>query len=196
MKKIPTLFKKQFENDKFVGVINEVTEGMEWALNGKGIATVKLDGSCCAIIDGEFYKRYDAKNGKKAPEGAIPCCEPDPVTGHHPHWVKVDFNNPADKWFVSAFNNTQFEMFEAYGNNAVLPNGTYEAVGKHFQGNPYCWTDDKLMPHGHIVIKDCPRDFNGLKDFLEKTFIEGIVFWNNGEPQCKIRKKDFCLKWK
>lgn len=26
-------------------------------------------------------------------KGAIPCDEPDPVTGHWPHWVKVDKTN-------------------------------------------------------------------------------------------------------
>lgn len=58
------------------------------------MATEKLDGSCCAIINGEFYKRYDAKRGKTPPEEAIPCCEPDAITSHWPHWVKV---NPEDK---------------------------------------------------------------------------------------------------
>ena len=66
MKKIPTLFERVFENHKKVGIKPNVTEGMEWVLNGEGVATVKLDGSCCAIINGEFYKRYDAKKGKKA----------------------------------------------------------------------------------------------------------------------------------
>ena len=73
MKKIPTLFERVFENHKKVGIKPNVTEGMEWVLSGEGVATVKVDGSCCAIINGEFYKRYDAKKGKKAPVGAIPC---------------------------------------------------------------------------------------------------------------------------
>lgn len=30
-------------------------------LEGEGFATEKIDGSCCVIIDGVFYKRYDAK---------------------------------------------------------------------------------------------------------------------------------------
>ena len=103
MKKIPTLFERVYENHKVVDIKNKVAEGMEWVLEGKGIATIKWDGSCCAIINGELYKRYDAKNGKKPPECAIPCCEPDPVTGHHPHWLKCDMNSPADKWFFSAY---------------------------------------------------------------------------------------------
>ena len=86
MKKIPTLFERVFENRRIIGITDKVYTGMEWVLDGKGIATEKIDGSCTAIIDGVFYKRYDAKKGKKPPAGAIPCCDPDPVTGHHPHW--------------------------------------------------------------------------------------------------------------
>ena len=82
MKKIPTLFERVFENHKKIGVLPNVVPGMEWVLSGEGIATEKMDGSCCAIIDGIFYKRYDAKRGKKPPVGAIPCCEPDEITGH------------------------------------------------------------------------------------------------------------------
>lgn len=183
MKKIPTLFERLFENHKVVAISPEVTPGMEWALNGEGVATIKFDGSCCAIIDGVFYKRYDAKKGKNPPEGAIPCCDPDPVTGHHPHWVKVDPNNPADKWFVAAK--------EVSG---VLGDGTYEAIGLHFNGNPYKKLDDVLIPHGHHFV-DVPRTFAGIRDFLTEHEIEGLVFWKDGEPQCKIKRTDFGLAW-
>ena len=106
MKKIPTLFERIFENHEKIGILPNVTEAMEWVLEGKGIATVKYDGSCCAIMNGKFYKRYDAKHGKKAPEGAIPCCELDPITGHHPHWVEINRDNPADIWFCAAYDAT------------------------------------------------------------------------------------------
>ena len=83
MKKIPTLFERVYENHKIVDILPNVTQGMEWVLKGEGVATLKIDGSCCAIINGEFYKRYDAKRGKPIPEGAIKCQEePDPITGH------------------------------------------------------------------------------------------------------------------
>lgn len=184
MKKIPTLFERVFENHKKVGIKPNVTEGMEWVLDGKGVATVKIDGACCAIINGEFYKRYDAKKGKKAPEGAIPCCELDPVTGHHPHWVKVDENNTADKWFVYALENTFFEVCD----------GTYEAVGLHFNGNPYKLTFDMLVPHGQGIV-EVERTFEGIRKYLEDNYIEGLVFWKDGEPKCKIKRSDFGFEW-
>lgn len=183
MKKIPTLFEREYENHKVIGIKPNVTKGMEWVLDGKGIATVKVDGSCCAVINGELYKRYDAKKGKKAPEGAIPCCEPDPITGHYPHWVKVDENNPADKWFINAYKNTP-----------EITDGTYEAIGVHFQGNPYGLCDDILERHGvkHIEVE---RSFEGIKKYLEENNIEGIVFWLDGEPKCKIKRSDFGFNW-
>lgn len=184
MKKIPTLFTRVFENRRIVDITPEITPGCEDAfLNG--VATIKWDGSCCAVIDGVFYKRYDAKKGKRPPEGAIPCCEPDPVTGHHPHWVKVDENNPDDKWFAAAA--------DCFGKDA-MGDGTYEAVGRHFNGNPYGMTNDTLIPHGiHPIVVE--RNFESIKDYLKTTNIEGLVFWLNGEPVCKIKRTDFGFEW-
>lgn len=184
MKKIPTLFERVFENRKIVGITDKVTFGFEWVLAGEGEATVKIDGSCCAIIGGELYKRYDAKKGRKPPAGAIPCCDPDQVTGHHPHWVMCDASNPADKWFISAFESRV----------GLIRDGTYEAVGPHFQGNPYKLGFDGLEPHGAKVIS-VDRTFEGIKQYLTEHEIEGIVFWKDGEPQCKIKRTDFGLKW-
>lgn len=183
MKKIPTLFVRVFDNRRIVDIKDDITPGCEDAFL-RGIATVKIDGSCCAIINGVFYKRYDAKQGKKPPTGAIPCCDPDPVTGHWPHWVKVDPENPNDKWFVNAANNTPIE----------LADGTYEAIGKHFNGNPYGLCDDILEPHG-VKIGELERNFNAVKEYLEKNNIEGLVFWLDGEPVCKIKRTDFGFKW-
>ena len=209
MKKIPTLFKRVFENNKIVGINNEVTEGFEWVLAGDGYATIKWDGSCCAIMNGELYKRYDAKKGKKPPEGAIPCCEPDSITGHHPHWVKCDRSNPSDKWFFAALDNS------AYVKNQTVPFKTYEAIGKHFQGNPYNSDKDILMPHGEAIVKvddsilitkdeysdyefkpmPKTRSFESIRKWLEAHTEEGIVFWKDGEPQCKIKRSDFGLEY-
>lgn len=186
MKKIPTLFKRVFEGKKKVGILDEITPGCEDAFK-YGVPTVKYDGACCAIINGVFYKRYDAKNGKTPPEGAIPCCDPDPVTGHWPHWVRVNAANPADKWFVEAYINTiKF---------TVCDDGTYEAVGPHFQGNPYDLDVDRLTLHGRFETDDFERTFEGVREYLKEHETEGIVFWYNGEPVCKIKRSDFGLEW-
>ena len=59
MKKIPTLFKREFEEHNVVKCLPEITPGMEWVLENQGIATVKYDWSCCAIIGGKNH--FEAK---------------------------------------------------------------------------------------------------------------------------------------
>lgn len=187
MKKIPTLFERKYnENGKIVRTLETVKPGLEWVLEGEGIATEKVDGSCCAIINGKFYKRFDAKEGRRIPADAIPC-QPmrDPYTGHWPHWVAVDLNSSADRWFAEAYYNTVW----------ATKDGTYEAVGVHFQGNPYGLDADFLDPHGRIKIKDCPRDYAGIKEYLRTHEIEGIVFWKDDKPRCKIKRSDFGFEW-
>ena len=210
MKKIPTLFERVYENHKIVDILPNVTKGMEWVLEGKGIATLKVDGSCCAIINGEFYKRYDAKRGKPIPEGAIKCQEePDPITGHLPCWVKVDESKPEDKWFMGAYKNA-IDAGKIETTNSGLASGkisehrefvypkmqdgTYEAIGVHFQGNPYNLRSDTIIKHGTIII-DVERTFDGIKKYLSDHYIEGIVFWLDGEPRCKIKRSDFGFEW-
>ena len=137
------------------------------------------------MIDGEFYKRYDAKHGNPVPEGAIKCQEEaDPVTGHLPCWVKVSQDAPEDKWFRQARNNYM----------ETLTDGTYEAVEPHFQSNPYHLDTDTLIRHGMDII-DVPRTFEGIRDYLREHEIEGIVFWKDGKPRCKIKRSDFGFAW-
>lgn len=188
MKKIPTLFKRIYEGHKIVGITPEITEGCEEAFL-RGDATIKIDGSCCAVIDGQFYRRYDAKKGKPIPEGAIKCQdEPDPITGHLPCWVKVDPKNPSDKWYFEAEKETTNDFLYA------LRDGTYEAIGKHFQGNPYNLGFDLLVAHGCNRI-DVTRTFEGVRECLENINEEGLVFWLDGKPVCKIKRSDFGLEW-
>lgn len=208
MKKIPTLFKREFKDHKVIGILPEFTDERCKEAFLKGIPTVKYDGSCCAIIDGKFYKRYDAKKGKQVPENAIKCQEEaDPVTGHLPCWVPVSQDDPADKWFINALCNTEAENLLYY---AIFPNGTYEAIGPHFQGNPYGLEKEKLIPHGRIIADDfhpaihcnacfadcdCIEILDYVRKYLEEHPMEGIVFWLDNEPVCKIKRTDFGLKW-
>ena len=172
MKKIPTLFERVFENHKVVQVNPIITPGCEEAFL-YGRATIKWDGQCCAVINGKLYQRYDAKKGI-APENGIPCQDPDPITGHWPHWIPA-----RDKWILAI--------------DPPKENGTYEAIGKHFQSNPYDMANDILIPHGQDVV-DIDRTFEAVKEYLATHEIEGLVFWLD-EPVCKIKRKDFGYKW-
>ena len=191
MKKLPTLFRREFQDHHVIRILPELSRPeLGWVLAGEGVATEKIDGACCAFIDGQFYKRYDAKKNKHGvmktpPAGAIPCDAPDPVTGHWPHWVPVEPDSPADHWFIVARENTP----------GALTDGTYEAIGPHFNGNPHHLERDVLEKHGQRVIQLADRSFEGIRSYLEKHIMEGIVFWKDGTPQCKIKRRDFGLQW-
>lgn len=184
MKKMTVFFETIREPEYMV--IDKIRDGNEWVLT-HGIPTRKFDGTACIILKDGIYKRYDVKNGKTAPDGAIPCGEKDEITGHHPHWVKCDINNPADKYFFEAIYTTQ-DFYEV--------NKTYELCGEKINGNPEKIVGHKLIQHGSEVLNDCTDfSFEGLKKYLLEHDIEGIVFHEkDGDRMCKIRKKDFLLK--
>jgi len=178
MKKMTTFFLK---DPKDLGrVINEVNPDNMWAFNA--IATRKFDGTACAIIGGDLYKRYDAKKGREIPHNAIACQEPDKITGHHPHWVKCSRTHRSNQY--------HFQAFDAIENKE---DGTYELYGEKVQSNPEKIKGHKLIRHG-IEVLDIPEySFKSFKDYLTKHDIEGIVFHLDGK-MCKIRKGDFGIK--
>jgi hypothetical protein len=184
MKKISTLFKKD-PND-LSRVINEVDPENMWVYE-TGIPTRKFDGTACMIKDMILYKRYDVKKGKIVPDGAIPCCDPDPITGHWPHWVKCDRNNPADKWH-----------WEGFDNLAWQGSGTFELCGPKVQGNPEKLSEHELIRHGIIALELKDFTFDEINKFLSDPTndIEGIVFHDSLPTgrMCKIRKSDLGIK--
>lgn len=187
MVRIPTLFERTFENHRVVSISPKPVGNLGNIIEEDGcIATEMMDGTTCAVIGGRLYRRFDAKGGKSIPQGAIQCCPPDPVTGHWPHWVPVRRNDASAKWILYAYMNTEGGM--------ALEDGTYEAVGPHFQGNPYGLEKDIMVRHGEreVVV---PRDFDGLRKWLSCHMVKGIVFWKDGKPVCKIKRSDFGLPW-
>lgn len=182
MKKISTLYKKD-PND-LGRVIDEINPENEWVFTDDGVkATRKYDGTACAIIGGLLYKRYDVKKGKQVPEGAIPCQEPDAITGHWPHWIKCESSNPADQYHLTA-------MSEG------LPDGTYELCGPKVQGNPEHFDKLELVRHGcfDLDLTIGIYGFEEFKEYLSKVDIEGIVFHHPDGRMCKLRKSDFGIK--
>lgn len=206
MKKIKSLFKRDYEGTHLV--YNEVVEGCEWVINGEGIPTQKWDGTCCMIKNGVLYKRYDRKLNKSAcsrkkkgfkgpwtihdfkdlPKNWTPAQMFDPVSGHWPGWLPVG-EGPEDKYFR--------EALESYvsQHGANPEEGTYELIGEKVGTN-----DEQIM--GHVIIahgedltdmSGCPRDFDGIKEWLEDKDIEGVVWHHKDGRMCKIKKKDFGL---
>lgn len=213
MKKIKTLFKREIVNHRIVGISPEIPEGYEWVINEPCIATRKHDGTAVAIIGGRLYARLDFKNlkSKKLPEGAIACQEePDSVTGSHPYWVPVaketitvmnacDFNTKDA--VVDMIYKYQFEAFKKLISESNVEHmadldGSYELCGPHIKSNPEQLEQDTLIRHGSAVLQDVTMTFNGIKEYLENNYIEGIVFYRANGDMAKIKRSDFGLEWR
>ncbi len=182
MKKIISVFQRDYEGDRLIR--DELVPGAEWVLNGEGVATIKMDGACTMVHDGVLYKRYDAKLGKIPPDGFVPAQDPDPLTGHYPGWLMVG-QGSEDKWFRAAWANS----------NSVVPlaDGTYEAIGPHFQGNAECVEFDRLVRHGSSTVACTDRTYEGIRRFLKTLNIEGLVFHHPDGRMAKVKKKDYGL---
>jgi hypothetical protein len=185
VKKIPSLFQRNYETDRRIR--DEVVVGCEWVLAGEGVATVKWDGTACLVRDGVLYKRYDAKKGKTPPEGFEPAeAAPDALTGHWPGWLPVS-DSAEDKWHREAW-----EREPARG----LRDGTYELIGPKIQGNPHGLSVHQLIQHGNIQIEPCPRTFAALREHLSCQLVyEGIVFHHPDGRMCKVKRRDYGLPW-
>lgn len=178
MKKIETLFVREGEGRRFMAT-NKVAPGCEWVANGEGVATRKFDGTCCLVRDGKLYKRVDWE----ADKGPAPASwfhhddDPNQRSGHG--WMPVG-DDPGDTWHRAAW--------MACG--GALPNGTYELCGPRVNKNPEGFNTHVLVPHGHELV-DCPRDFDGLREFMLTFKHEGVVWHHQDGRMAKIKRRDF-----
>ncbi len=182
MKKLKNLFQRD-ERLTDRPIIDLIQPGSEWVAAGEGVATRKFDGTSCMVRAGRLYRRYDAKRKKTPPAGFLPCePAPDPVTGHWPGWLLVDFSDPACRWHLEAWNNQMLS----------LTNGTYELCGPKVQSNPERLAGHVFIRHGEHVLEDAPRTFKGLRDYLLAfPHMEGIVWHHPDGRMVKIRRVDF-----
>lgn len=181
MKKIVSLFQRNYETDRLVR--DEVVPGAEWVLAGEGRATRKFDGTCCMVREGKLYKRYDAKQGKTPPPGFEAAQDPDPVTGHWPGWMPVG-DGPDDRWHREGL----------AGTPQPVADGTYELCGPKIQGNPEGLATHTLIAHGAFDLPETGRTFESIKALLETLTVEGIVWHHPDGRMVKIKRKDFFKK--
>lgn len=179
MKKIPTIFNRDFVNNpKYV--TKEENPEAQWVYSGEGTTTRKYDGTCCAIIDGIFYKRFEVKKGKPVPDGFVPATEVDSNTGKQQGWIEVG-NGNEDVWHR-----------EAYQALTDKSDGTFELVGPKVQGNPDGFNTHTLVRHSDAeVYENVPRTYDGIKEFLKDKNIEGLVFHHPDGRMAKIKRRDF-----
>lgn len=186
MRKIISLFQRNYDGDRLVR--NEVTPGAEWVIAGEGVATRKLDGTCCLIRDGKLYKRYEVKAGGTPPANFEPANEVDEVTGKQQGWIPVSFISPEDRWHREGLANTSVMR------QGTIPDGTYELLGPRVQGNPEKAEVHYLERHGEEVLHGVPRDFEGLREYLSHHNIEGVVWHHQDGRMVKIKAKDFGIR--
>jgi len=191
MKKIPSLFKRNYDGDR--QVYDEVVPGSEWVLAGGGTPTVKWDGTSCMVDESQnYWKRYQLKKGKDAPKGFVQAGPEDPVTGNKHGWVPVS-NGPENNGSISQ----DLWHWEAFNRTSTWRPGTYELVGPKVQGNPYGLKDHVLLGHGqHIIHMEFKLTFDGIREFLETAGIEGIVWHHKDGRMVKIKSGDFGIDWK
>jgi hypothetical protein len=179
MIKIKSLFQRHRDGD--FTVFNEIVPGSEWVQEGIGYATRKWDGMAILVKEGVLYGRLLLKRGKTAPSGFLPAQpEPDPITGQQPGWVKLEGKNL--KRVMDCVKGT-------------LQDGTYEycgpTVGTRHGANPERMTEHVLIPHGIDVLEDCPREFEALREYFNRTDIEGVVWYHPDGRMVKLKLGDF-----
>ena len=187
MQKIISLFQRNYDVDRIVR--NEVVPGAEWVIAGEGIATQKLDGTCCLVRDGKLYKRYQIRKGKKAPVDFEAAGEVDKNTGKQQGWVPVG-DGLEDKWHREAkldmlFGSLFFPDFR---------DGTYELCGPRVQGNLEKLNRHMLFRHSSLILSDNPRTFDGLREYFQEHDIEGIVWHHHDGRMVKVKGKDFGIE--
>jgi hypothetical protein len=184
MRKIPTLFKRDFSKNG--EIYDEYSPGTEWVVKGEGVATRKYDGTSVLIRSGKMYKRCELKQGHTAPTD-FEVADHDEVTGKTVGWVQVGWGSE-DKWHREAVEGGNPDKVD-------LPDGTYELVGPKVQGNPEQVEKHELWPHSEaerLAIDSVT--FDALKMTLESLDIEGIVWHHPDGRMVKIKKKDYGLK--
>lgn len=190
MKKISTVFKINWMNQKRGEILPEANPENQWVLDGEGIATRKWDGTPVLVKEGKLYKRYDRKFNSKtneykpAPNGWTPCQDPDPITKHWTGWMPVGEAND-DKWFNEAWSKIA----------SPLPDGTYELIGPQINGNAEHVPDLMFHKHGDVTFDIPIRTYDTLKQFLIDHDIEGIVFHHPDGRMAKIKRRDYGLPW-
>lgn len=193
MKKIPTLFVRNSENMKLV--TREVNpEVKQLFLHPMVIPTIKKDGTNIRItIDCDELVKVEKRRNPTREEKAL---------GAEPGYVDANRLEPGDQYIFKAV-----DSFESY---ELLGSGQYccEALGPKIQGGvESCYSELYIFEVLPTIIpnKDLPHfgrslTFDVIKDYLEKTEIEGIVFKFRSTRKddwefAKIKRRDFGLQW-
>ncbi len=190
MKKIPTYFDRDWEGDRS-RVVDRVNPACEWVAAGEGVATRKIDGACCMIRAGRLYKRREVKYEAlvNQSDADFEVVDTDTTTRKAVGWAPVG-DGPEDQWFREALREAR-----ALGQGQ---DGTYELCGPKVQGNPENYARHTLVRHDRLKLPYSdgapPRDFEGLRAWMDGREIEGIVWHHQDGRMAKLKLRDFGLR--
>lgn len=187
MKKIPTIFTRDFANR------GKITEEWHpdclWVRDGEGVPTVKIDGTSCLCHDGQLWKRREVKPGQQLPQGFM-VSGTDDETGKQVGWVPVFVNDPGDVWHREA------EANVVAAGKSLIEGQTYELIGPKVQGGKEKSLHHALVIHGSQQISDTmARTYAGIERWLTMNVVEGIVWHHPDGCMAKIKRRDFGLPW-
>lgn len=186
MKKIPTLFARDWNGDRRY-VLPEVTPGCEWVIKGEGTPTRKYDGTCVMYDGGRWWARREVRADKAAPAGFTEL-EHDAETGKTVGWEPVS---------QSGFAALHAQAVAGMERDALSASirwvpGTYELCGPKVNRNPEGYGAHQLIRHAAAEqLDEPPRDFDGLAAWLHAQAFEGIVWHHPDGRMAKIKKRDF-----
>ncbi len=189
MRKIPTLFVRDWEGSKGRYVTDELTPGLEWVLAGEGVPTRKYDGTAIMVdANGGLWARREVKPGKESPPDFWPI-ETDDTTGKTVGW------EPAEN---SGFAKFIAEAVENFGAGPI-PFGTYELVGPKIQGNPEAYDEHVLIAHALAetieqepnVGADAPGGVLNIIAIARAHGWEGIVWHHPDGRMAKLKVRDY-----
>lgn len=184
MNKIPTLFVRDPNN--MSRVTREVTPGCEWVLAGEGCATRKWDGTNVRVTVSHgcamnLEKRRNPTREEKA-------------AGAEPGYVLASRDDPSDKHIFAAADATDYLKW---------PDGAWscEAIGPKIQGGAD-GEDWRLVPFSlpgyaeqAALAEFMPRTWGNIRDILNASGWEGIVWHHPDGRMAKIKRRDFGFKW-
>lgn len=163
----------------------------------QGVATKMYDGLACYVnARGQLFKKVVIPPGKTPPTNFLPA-EPFRVpsqvefgkkmpqftgrtidrVGEWNGWVPVTQADVlhTEAWQI-AMNSHEYTPGVGNTRRGTLRMGTYELIGPEVKGNPEDVFAHTLVKHGDVQYPHCPRDFYGLKDFIDDMGIHGIMF--------------------
>lgn len=211
MKKIPTLFVRDYSEGGFV--IPEINPVAEWVMESAYPAHRKYDGVCTGFfptvkgelrihggigsdevndpedIAGAWMARREVKQGHHFPDD-FEIEQFDPQTKKTFGWIPIEYSS-FYKYFQEALEGLETKYF-----------GTYELCGPKVNGNPENFKKHKLVNHEqtelisnvHVLdfhemsVEDA---YEALKETLGYMPIEGVVWRSIKHGMVKLKKRDF-----